>query len=101
MGPETPQLERFRSQKAMVNHNPVAASSEKDIDRYLRPIVPILFVWLNQNMSVAGNLARAGRVRALAAKRMMHEPCARRSRNGGEVTEKVLAFLVMTSRPDV
>jgi len=62
VGLETPQLERFRSEKTMVNHNAVAASSDKDIDRYLRPIVPILFVWLNQSMS-AGSVARAGRVR--------------------------------------
>ena len=42
---------------AMINYIAVAVSSDKDTDQYLGPIVVMSFVWLNQNMSIAGGVA--------------------------------------------
>ena len=41
----------------MINYIAVAVSSDKDTDQYLGPIVVMSFVWLNQDMSIAGRAA--------------------------------------------
>jgi hypothetical protein len=50
---------RIGSQTALAIYDAAAVLSDEDIDRYLRPIVAVLVVWLNQRTGVVGR-ARSG-----------------------------------------
>ena len=68
--PERPRPDRFDGigsrllRAALVIYDVAAVSSDEDIDRYLRPIVGVPVVWLNQRMGAVG---RAREVRGVMA----------------------------------
>ncbi len=79
-----------------------AVSSDEDIDRYFRPIVAILMVWLNQKMSATGRAASA--VPCDGRRGHLHDaPTLGASKRATAViaTGKHISDLVTPSRPDV